>query len=801
MIGFFGRFRGLASKLHAAFLLTAIIPAMVAGLVGIYYSLEALKKETLQHLDQEVAGRARSMAHFFDQLTSELLYLSRSSTLYELVNISRAVTERPLREKLKNDFAAFAKTYPYIYQIRFIGVDGKESVRVDRNDAGLVFVKEADLQMKQDRYYFQEAISLEPGQVYVSPLDLNVERGQVEVPERPVIRFATPIIDRRGRKQGVLIINLHAAYLLDQIEHLAGGRGGISYLFDRSGFFLSRTAGAPQTSSGEASPAIIPDFRMESVETLAGHLPRDLLTRVLQGQKGTEVVGEWIAAFAPIVPGSTLADRSENIQSWAVGLIYPRARLLEALFNLYLLYGILALSLVASAAAGYTLSRHFLRPLEALSKETEALARGDLAHRVSIRGNDEIADLGQRFNTMAANLEQSYQVLENRKGELEREVLARTADLERERARLAAVIDNTADGILAVASGGRIELANIAATHMLEYERATLIGGDLDKLCPEWPPLLMNGRAERHDIAVGERLLSANVAPILEAGEPARYVLVLRDVSEERHLQDHRRELDRQMFQMEKMTTLGEVAMGLAHEIGNPLAGMKAVSQLLLDESVSEEHRRYLNRLVSEIDRLNAFLRTFHGFAAPQEMHPVACDIGQALDDVLLWTRKQARSHQVDIVYAPCAATVPKLWADPGQLKQVLLNLVINAIHAMPEGGRVEIGMCAGCGLQNMASDTTPPRMRFCVRDNGSGIPAEILPRIFDPFFTTRAEGSGVGLAVVKKIVAQHGAEIRVDTSESTGTVFELDWPIAPEQNPAPLVACPYPSKAKEIHA
>jgi len=350
MVKFFGRFRGLARKFHMAFLLTAIIPATVAGVVGIYYSLDALKKETLQHLNQEVTGRARGMAHFFDQLTSELLYLSRSDTLYELVNQPAGQPRKSLHGKLESDFAAFAKTYPYIYQIRFIGADGREFVRVDRQDKRLVFVPDSGLQMKRDRYYFQESISIEAGQVYVSPLDLNVEHGQVENPERPVIRFATPVVDRHGEKQGVLIINLHAAYLLEQLEHLAGGRSGISYLFDRSGFFLSRSADETKTQAA--------DYKMESVETLAGHLPRELLARILQGAQGTEVAGEWIAAFAPIVPGSTLAERSDDIQSWAVGLIYPRARLLEAVFNLYLLYGVLALSLMTSAAAGYLLARH-----------------------------------------------------------------------------------------------------------------------------------------------------------------------------------------------------------------------------------------------------------------------------------------------------------------------------------------------------------------------------------------------------------------------------------------------------------
>jgi signal transduction histidine kinase len=204
---------------------------------------------------------------------------------------------------------------------------------------------------------------------------------------------------------------------------------------------------------------------------------------------------------------------------------------------------------------------------------------------------------------------------------------------------------------------------------------------------------------------------------------------------------------------------------------------MKAVVQMLEeDESLAPRLREYLGRIHGEVDRLSGFLRTFHGFAAPQETHPVRCDLREVLEDVLLWTRKDARSRAVAIDYAPCCGDVPALWADPRQLKQVLLNLVINAVQAMPAGGRVEIGMCA----RRTDLSAGVPRMRFCVSDDGPGIPADVLPRIFDPFYTTRPDGSGLGLAVVKKIAAQHGADIHVHSEPGKGTRFELVWPVAP---------------------
>lgn len=665
------KLKGLAARIYLAFLVTAVVPTLVAGLVGIHFSLEALRNETLQHLEQEVTGRAQGMARFFDQLASELLYLASSSLVHgvaqELAG-GRQALQGPDRQRLERDYAAFARAYPYIYQVRLLGADGHEAVRIDRRGERLYTVPQTELQDKSDRYYVHEGLEHEAGQVYVSPLDLNVERGQVEKPERPVIRFATPIVDPRGVKRGLLIINLHAAFMLEQMQAMASGRSGEAYLFDRSGFYLSRSADAGEPAA----------FGMQSVEALTSFMSRDLLARVLRRQKGTELLDQHIVAYAPVEVGRTLADRGDGAMDWAIALSFPRQRLFEAVFNLYLLYGVLAVALVGTAIAGFLLSRRLLGPLELLSRETEEIAEGRFAHRVEIRGDDEIAHLGRRFNAMAARLEQTYRALEDRQGELEREVQHRTAALE--------------------------------------------------------------------------------------------------------HEQQERRELDRQMFQVEKMTTMGEIAMGLAHEIGNPLAGMKAVTQMLLEESRTEREREYLERILAEINRLSDFLRTFHGFNAPQDFHPVACRLEQVLDDVLLWTRKEARSRGVTIGFASCARVVPALWADPNRLKQVLLNLVINAIHAMPEGGRIEIGMCVGPGdAQDLEGEV--PKMRFCVRDTGVGIAAEVLPRIFDPFYTTREAGSGLGLAVVRKIAQQHGADIRVESTPGHGTCFTLLWPIAPGED------------------
>jgi PAS domain S-box-containing protein len=788
---------GLATRFYVAFLLAAGVPVTVAGLVGIYYSVEALKDETLHHLDREVSSRAAEFARVFDYVTGGLLLLSKAPVVTDLVNATPGIpgpAQQLLRERVERLFEAFARAYPYTYQVRYLGADGREVIRVDRIGERIHVVARDMLQDKSDRYYVRAGLARESGQVYVSPLDLNIERGEVERPEQPVIRFATPILDRTGAKQGLLIINLHADFMLGQIQEMAGLRGGRAYLFDRSGFFISRTSDTAAERSA---------LDMRSVETLAGTFSQPLLASIREGARGTEVLGDWIVAYAPIMVGRTLADRSDASIEWAIASAFPRKHLFEAVFNLYLLYGVLSLCLLATALGGYALSRHLLRPLSALASETEEIARGNFAHRAQIRGKDEIAQLGARFNAMAARLEQSYRSLEEQKGRLADEVRARTAELERERRSLATIIDSTADGILALDARGAVELANGAALRIFGGDRAAVLGRHVRTLWPGWDAFLAerddgdSASAPRLDLQAGGRTLSLSVAAVAPQGAPQGWIVALRDVSEERGLQDAQRELDRQLFQREKLNTLGELAMGLAHEIGNPLAGMKTVTQALLEDDLPPRVRRYLGRFEGEVDRLAAFLRTFHGFAAPQDAQPVACRLADVLDDVLLWTRKEARSKGISIGFRDCGGAIPALWADPNQLKQVLLNLVINAVHAIEKDGHVWIGACAASAV---VLDAGRPCAKFCVEDDGPGIPADVLPRIYEPFFTTRTSGSGLGLAIVKKIADQHGAQIRVLSEPGKGTRFELTWPLAagaaqprppPEAPIAAREACP----------
>jgi len=749
----FPSFSGLSRKIYTAFLLTTIVPSAVVGIIGGYLSLQALQQETLRNLSQEVTIRTQGLSRFFDQLSAQLLTMASTVAMddfFAVASTGDRNAKRAAADRLQREYASLARFSRYVYQIRLLDHTGQEVVRVDRRPEGVIVVPQEALQHKGDRYYFREAFALQPGQLYVSPLDLNIEFGKVEKPERPVIRVSTPVTDARGKKAGVLVINLHADLLLDQVQQMADARKGTAFLLDMSGHYMSRTPGG--------SPAA---FAMEPVEQLARLVPESIGRTLIEGRDTPGQTDGWIVAQSSI--DFARRELPENPHGkWRLALAFPERELLFATVNLGVIYAALLAALLVTAVAGFLLSRRLLKPIEALAVETSAIASGDFTRRVAVRGNDEIAALGEKFNMMAARLQAAAREGTAYQERLESEVRERTFDLEREHASLEAVIEHTADGIFSVDADGRLRLINAAGSQLLGTQYAT--GKPLEFFWPQWPEIAADAYlgAVRCDLQLPDRVLSLAVTPTTDG-----FIVVARDVSQERRFLDEKRMLDRQMFQMEKLTTLGELAMGLAHEIGNPLAGMKAVAQAMqYEEDVPEGLMEALKRMEHEIDRLSGFLRSFHGFAAPQQLHAEACSLREVLDDVLFWVRKDAASKGI-VIEQNELHTLPALWADANQLKQTLLNLVINAVHAMQQGGTLSIHARAEGG-----------RALVTVCDTGAGIPPDAIPHIFEPFFTTRSEGSGLGLAIVRKIAEQHGARISVESATGHGTCFTLDWPL-----------------------
>ena len=223
-----------------------------------------------------------------------------------------------------------------------------------------------------------------------------------------------------------------------------------------------------------------------------------------------------------------------------------------------------------------------------------------------------------------------------------------------------------------------------------------------------------------------------------------------------------------QLRRADRLSALGELSAGLAHEVRNPLGSIEGAVQILGRRDLAEETRQEFKEMASrEIARLKGLVSNFLEFARPQAPRVVASDVGLLLQSVAKLASETARMAQVEIVVGP-AETWPSISVDPEQIRQVLLNLTINATQAMPKGGQIRLR-----AFQDGES------VRIEVEDEGVGIPTEDVERVFDPFYTTRSNGTGLGLPIAYQIVNQHGGHIAARKNPVRGMTFVVTLPVA----------------------
>jgi len=229
-----------------------------------------------------------------------------------------------------------------------------------------------------------------------------------------------------------------------------------------------------------------------------------------------------------------------------------------------------------------------------------------------------------------------------------------------------------------------------------------------------------------------------------------------------------RRRLEEQMQRTDRLVALGEIAAGVAHEIRNPLTSIKGFVQLIeSDMKEGDPHRKYTGIVITETDRLNKMVHELLYYARPSSTHQTTVDINKILVDSLQLVNINAVSRDIRITTS-LSDEIPAISGDSGQLKQVFLNLLMNAVQAVEGTGHINVNSRKkGQGLQ------------VVIEDDGKGIVPEHLNRIFDPFFTSRSDGTGLGLAVVQKIVALHHGEIRAENVNSGGARFIISFPSA----------------------
>ena len=236
--------------------------------------------------------------------------------------------------------------------------------------------------------------------------------------------------------------------------------------------------------------------------------------------------------------------------------------------------------------------------------------------------------------------------------------------------------------------------------------------------------------------------------------------------------------LRRQIERMDRLATLGELSAGIAHEIRNPLAGIKTSAQVLEESFSPGDFRSQLvSRIVKEIDRSNELLKKFFNFAKPSKPKQEFQNIEMIIDGVYLLLASRLRKKNI-LFKTDFAESIPQVYIDSSQIEQVILNVFLNAVEAIISGGEIHVKIYIAQNVKLKEDSAPSDAVRIEIADTGVGIPDERLEKVFNPFFTTKSDGVGLGLSISSRLLEENGGKIELESEEGSGTIFKIYLPI-----------------------
>ncbi|MGE4536216.1 MAG: response regulator [Desulfovibrio sp.] len=640
--------------------------------------------------------------------------------------------ENPNTETLaevKASYLLFAKDNPQYDQLRLLTKEGQEILRINSKDGQSWVVPGNELQIKSDRYYFKNSVDLPPGQIYTSPLDLNMEFGKLELPYKPMLRLAAPLRDARGDVAAVLVLNYLGDVLLKKLHNRLEFAGQTVMLLNHEGYWLH--------GGGEDDWSFM--FPERAGHTFAASHPK--LWRTINAATSGQVLGPGgLYTFATIVltpdrlPGSDVhrGEVPEQFrQTWKVVSLTPDAVLAQVRFKQWPMYLIASsLVLLLSALGAYL---HASRMLE---RQTSGLALG--LSEARFRG-----------------------------------LVETSPDL---------IWETDMDGYFTYVSPRAASLLGVPPEGLLGMKMEQFLppGGDSPDGTPKTWEATLPGEGEG-----GEKSLEISCVPRRPpGGEPLGRRGLARDITERRNarllLDAARQEA------VQANLAKSEFLARMSHEIRTPLNAVIGMSHLALKTELTPKQEDYLTKIRSSADTLLAVINDILDYSKIEAgrfvIEQIPFDLDAVLGNVVDIMGPGAAEKQLEFLLSVGDEVPSWLVGDPLRLGQVLLNLVGNAVK-FTESGEVLVDV----RLEEMLADGA--RLRFAVRDTGIGLTPEQKNNLFLPFsqadgsISRRYGGTGLGLSICHRLVEFMGGSLAVESVSGQGSefYFSLTLPVARE--------------------
>jgi len=358
---------------------------------------------------------------------------------------------------------------------------------------------------------------------------------------------------------------------------------------------------------------------------------------------------------------------------------------------------------------------------------------------------------------------------------------------------LKALLDAAVDGIVLIDHAGSIQVFNQSAERLFGYESSEVIGRNVNMLmtgndrsahddylaryaATRIPHIIGKGRevnAQRKDGSVFPALLSVGV---VAGTEPPCFVGFVQDITDRRRSEGDAKRLQERLMHVSRLATIGEMASGIAHELNQPLAAIATYAHacdrlLSLPEPEIEEIQTALRQIADQAVRAGDIIRRLRSLARAENPQQGPADVNAVIAELTELIENDAKAHGV-AYRAELAAKLPQVTLDRGQIQQVVLNLVRNAVEALALQRK-------SAGEVVVSTRRTPAdEVEIAVRDNGPGVDDQVVARMFDPFCTTKAAGTGLGLAMSRTIVRAHGGSLEYSPHVPAGACFAIRLPV-----------------------
>ncbi|MEH2233164.1 MAG: ATP-binding protein [Nostoc sp.] len=835
--------------------LTVFLPlsALVGVVIGTIYYQQVQTEQVLLKTNElrKVDLETKVISGDFHSVVSDLMVISKQNELQRVLEGVNGQQQALSQELLL--FSGYKKLYD---QIRFLDRSGKEVVRVNFNKGEPAIVPEEKLQVQAKRYWFNDTLRLNQGQVFVSPLDLNIERGQVEQPLKPMIRFGTPVFDRRGEKRGIVVLNYFGTKLLDNFNQAFANASSQGMLLNADGYWLKGAKPEDEwgfmfpnrknRTFGQAFPQAwqqISQKESGQFQTAEGIFTFTTVYPLVEGQKSSTGAGQ---AFAPSQNQIDTKSYHWKIVSWVSPetLTTKSNRFLSQLLLLYAsLVGLTGIGswLLARASVNRNMAQLELRQSELeLRKlvEREKILKTRLSSQIR-----NSLDLNTILSTVVVEVRELLQIdrcqffwchQEDESTSLELSQQACAPDLTEPLG--CSPIQNVEALSEAAMQGNLLCFDDIATDSWLDFKSRNLLvtlgfkslltvsvqtqSGRLGVIVCEhsrelrpWSDdevEIIRGVADQLAIAIDQAQLynqsrAATAAASIQA-EQLNQVL------------HNLKETQAQLIQTEKMSSLGQLVAGVAHEINNPVnfiyGNLTHVSEYTLGllelvelyqqsnahstpevqahieaidlDFMAEDLPKILVSMKMGANRIREIVLSLRNFSRLDEADMKPVNIHEGIDSTLLILQNRFKQTpgNAGIEIVKEYGDIPLVECYAGQLNQVFMNLIGNAIDALDTYNskrtleEIETNpsqIVIRTELRNL------DRITVKIADNGPGMTEAVKQRLFDPFFTTKAagKGTGLGLAISAQIVTEkHNGSIWCISEPRQGAEFWVEIPI-----------------------